>query len=109
PNMTTCIKGEPFKMPGGVIYNPGKMPGGVIYNPGGVPKGTSSPRDGAPAQPRAARPPAVQPRSLISVDAVALHDWRFSHLSPAMLVNINIKSLLQSPIWKKLVSAWTGG
>jgi hypothetical protein len=40
---------------------------------------------------------------------VPLHDWRFSHSSPAMLINVNIKSLLQSPIWTALFSTWTAG
>jgi hypothetical protein len=40
---------------------------------------------------------------------VPLHDWRFSHLSPAMLINVNIKSLLQSPVWTTLFSTWTAG
>jgi hypothetical protein len=37
---------------------------------------------------------------------VALQDWQFSHLSPAILASINIKSLLQSPIWTTLFSAY---
>jgi len=40
---------------------------------------------------------------------VALADWRFSHPSPAMLINVNIGSLLQSPVWTALASAWGAG
>src|SRR6185295_18058229 len=50
-----------------------------------------------------------QPPQMRVPTEVPLHDWRFSHLSPAMLLNVNIKSLLQSPIWTTLFSTWTAG
>ncbi len=40
------------------------------------------------------------------VTEMALQDWRFSHQSPAMLMSINIGSLLQSPMWAQLFSAF---
>jgi hypothetical protein len=88
PKMPTCIKMAP-------------IPPGVLT---GVPVGTPSPRvgGGAPPQPRQSRPVSSAPAYSGPVSAVALHDWRFSHSSPGMLININIKSLLQSPIWKIL-------
>src|SRR5258708_2420333 len=51
--------------------------------------------------------PRPQPLALTSPPEVPLQDWRFSHLSPAILINVNIKSLLQSPIWSTLFSSWT--
>src|SRR6266481_2275589 len=90
PKMPTCIKMGP-------------IPPGVLT---GFPAGTPAPRvNPAPSQPRASRPPSTPSGSFGStgpVSAMALHDWRFSHSSPSLLININIKSLLQSPIWKAL-------
>jgi hypothetical protein len=85
PKMPTCIKMAP-------------IPPGVLT---GVPAGKPTPGagGGAPAQPRQSRPMSSAPAYSGPVSAVALHDWRFSHSSPGMLININIKSLLQSPIW----------
>jgi len=58
--------------------------------PGGVP--STGPR-------RTARPNTA-PEPMIPV---ALHDWRFAHPSPALLLSVNIRSLLKSPIWGTLL------
>src|SRR5262249_49321207 len=60
-------------------------------------------------------PPAIwntprnQPRTQVSASTsqqmVPLQDWRFSHSAPAMLININIASLAQSPVWATLFPA----
>jgi hypothetical protein len=89
PKMPTCIKITPFDINSLGLYKPPIA---------GAPK-TSGPA--RPAQPR------QKPVELTSPAEVPLQDWRFSHLSPAILINVNIKSLLQSPIWKTLFSAWT--
>ena len=40
---------------------------------------------------------------------VPLHDWRFSHLSPAMLVNVDIKVCASIAALDALFSTWTAG
>ncbi len=60
--------------------------------PGGVPSTGAAPR-------RTARPNTA-PEPMMPV---ALHDWRFAHPSPALLLSVNIRSLLKSPIWGTLL------
>ena len=88
PKMPTCIDGKPFKM-----LELSKPP---MVNP-------------LPAPNRA---PAASARATVRSQPaapVALADWRFSHPSPALLINVNIGSLLQSPVWTALASAWGAG
>src|SRR5438552_15879546 len=85
PKMPTCIKGKPLKM---TDFN-----SGVIYKP---PVSSGAPAAAAPRSGRTqARP----------VAPMGLADWRFSHSSPAMLISMNIGSLLQSPVWTPPFSA----
>ena len=84
PKMPTCIKTGPFNL---------DAINGGLYKPPKTPPAAAAPR------------PHVQP-AMRSVTEVALQDWRFSHLSPAMLISINVASLLKSPIWTALFSAW---
>jgi len=86
PQMPTCINGKPFKM---IDLN------GVYKNP------VSNRAPGA-AAPRTSRTQAQV------VAPLGLADWRFSHTSPAMLININLGSLLQSPVWTPLFNALSG-
>lgn len=89
PQMPTCIKGKPLGDIGaGIIYKPPVTPA--------APAGTAR---------RTARPQAPEVNSLT---AVKLEDWRFSHPSPAMLISINIGSLLRSPVWATLFAAGAG-
>src|SRR5215510_4229807 len=71
PKMPTCIKITPFDLNGlGGIYKP--------------------PIAGAPRTGGLARPqPRQQPLQLTAPTEVPLQDWRFSHLSPAVLINVN--------------------
>src|SRR5258706_15326133 len=92
PKMPTCIDGRPIKNIdlGTVgIYKP--PTGGSATS--GAARGTARPQQ------------HQQPAQARSAVEITLQDWRFSHQSPAMLININIKSLLQSPIWTTLFSA----
>src|SRR5262249_17101590 len=95
PKMPTCIKIGPV----GNLSEIGIYKGPII----GAPI-TGAPEIGGGAAPRTASPYQTSP----AVE-VPLHVWRFSHSSPAILVNVNIKSLLQSPIWAALFSTWTAG
>jgi hypothetical protein len=83
PKMPTCIDGRPM------VFKP--LTGMSVPAP--------PPSRGAR---RTVRSPA-QPEG--SVSGVAIHDWRFSHPAPAMLVSVNIGSLLQSPLWTALFPA----
>jgi hypothetical protein len=94
PKMPTCIDGRPFKN-----VDLGSV--GIYKPPASAPASSGGARS-------TARPPQRQQAPEASPD-VALQDWRFSHSSPALLININIKSLLQSPIWKTLLSVWAAG
>src|SRR5882724_4051474 len=82
--MPTCIDGKPFKMDPLIYKPPAAMPGPAPNRAAAGARGTVRSEPAAP---------------------VALADWRFSHPSPALLVSINIGSLVQSPIWTTLFSA----
>jgi hypothetical protein len=88
PQMPTCIKTGPVKLDA--------INGGLYKAP-----------KTAPAAPRTISPStrSITP-SMQSPTAVTLQDWRFSHISPAMLISINLGSLLKSPVWPALLSAW---
>ena len=88
PKMPTCIDGKPFKM-----LDLSKPPTVTLFPPP-----NRAPAAGAIGTVRS------QPAA-----PVALADWRFSHPSPALLINVNIGSLLQSPVWTALASAWGAG
>jgi len=88
PQMPTCLKTGPLNLDN--VH-------GLYKPPTTVPLPASRPR----VQPA--------PRSITPVThttEVMLQDWRFSHLSPAILISINLGSLLKSPIWIPLLSAW---
>ena len=93
PKMPTCFNGKPLAIGNGMIAPDPNLnlkpitPGGATT----VPLNRSA---------QAGRTP---------VAAMALQDWRFSHPAPAMLVSINIGSLLQSPMWASLFSSLGGG
>src|SRR5207244_1689640 len=58
--------------------------------------------------PGATRPQTIRPQAapdFSSITPVALQDWRFSHSSPALLISVNIASLLRSPVWNNLLPA----
>jgi hypothetical protein len=83
PKMPTCINGKPMKMIDlSSVY---KMP---------APSGAQS------AAPTRSRRTQEQPAA-----PMGLADWRFSHSSPAMLISLNLGSLLQSPVWAPLFSS----
>ena len=89
PKMPTCIKTGPLNL--------------EAIN-GGLYKG---PKSGPATAPRPRVQPATRANPTIrSIERVTLHDWRFSHPSPAMLISINLGSLLKSPLWTGLLSAW---
>ena len=100
PKMPTCLKIGPLDN----LSEAGLYKGPIIGAPiTGRPKTGGATRRPASSQQR------QQPLQRRSAADVTLHDWRFSHQSPAMLVNVNIKSLVQSPIWTSLFSTWTAG
>src|SRR6266851_1054638 len=53
--------------------------------------------------PRRTSRPSASPMSAVPIGQVALHDWRFAHSSPALLLSVNIGSLLKSPLWGTLL------
>ncbi len=53
--------------------------------------------------PKLAVKPAVRPEPT-QAERTVLQDWRFSHTSPAMLISINIGSLLRSPLLAALLA-----
>jgi hypothetical protein len=79
PQMPTCIGGKPIDLSKGLS--------GTLYKPP-----TTKPAPSAKAEPG-------------PVAKVALEDWRFSHPAPAMLISINIGSLLRSPLLTNLFAA----
>jgi hypothetical protein len=83
PKMPTCFDGRP------IVFKP------LTGMPAAAP------------QPSRAVHRTVRSRSQPegSVSEVALQDWRFSHPAPAMLMSVNIGSLLQSPLWTALFPA----
>src|ERR1043165_5126745 len=76
PKMPTCINGRPVRIEDSIIYQqqPLNKPLTGAPSRGGTARGASHSQ---------ARP------EMSSVGQVALQDWRFSHSSPAMLININ--------------------
>ncbi|MEO7653688.1 MAG: hypothetical protein ABIZ80_24785, partial [Bryobacteraceae bacterium] len=64
---------------------------------------------GSVPQQQTARPEMVSPVGRdIPASAVPLQDWRFAHSSPAMLMVINVKSLVQSPLLATVFSMLGG-
>jgi hypothetical protein len=96
PKTAMCVDGHPLKL------DFSKMQEMVSQQPNLAP----APSAGARRTVRSKPPAHPETRS---PGEVALQDWRFSHPSPAILVNINVGSLLQSPLWKTLFSAWGAG
>ncbi len=99
PKAAMCPNGRPVSADNPLVFYtpPGLTQSGPVNSP---PRSGGS-RPSAPAlAPQTGRAPA---------SAMALQDWRFSHQSPAMLVSINIASLLQSPMWAQLFSAFGAG
>jgi hypothetical protein len=83
PKAPTCTDGHP-----------------LVFKPlTGMPSATLPPNRSASRTVRA----QGQPEGPVS--GVALQDWRFSHPAPAMLISINIGSLLQSPLLAALFPA----
>jgi hypothetical protein len=87
PKMPTCIKTGPIDLSTiNPVYKPSTGPSRPV---GGTRRTTpsSSMPDMAPAPP------------------VALEGWRFSHSAPALLISVNIASLLKSPVWNPILPA----
>ncbi len=90
PKAAMCPNGRPVSADNPLVFYTPPPPSINLPAAGG-----SSHRSAPPA----ARQPARTP-----VSEMALQDWRFSHQAPAMLVSINMASLLQSPMWASLFS-----
>jgi hypothetical protein len=88
PKMPTCIKTGPLNL---------DSINGGLYRPA-APSQSSSP---APRHPAAVQPRMSAPGPMTEV---ALEDWRFSHPAPAMLISVNLVSLLGSPLCGTLLS-----
>jgi hypothetical protein len=84
PKMPTCINGAPIDV--------STITG--VYKPSTAPVRTGS-------TVRRQSPPDMSP--VAPVVPVALQDWRFSHSAPALLVSVNIASLLKSPVWSTML------
>src|SRR5580704_4680467 len=82
PKMPTCFDGRP-----------------LVFKPL---TGMSAPAPPPSRGPRRTVRPQTQPEGSAEV---ALQDWRFSHPAPAMLLSVNMGSLLQSPLWAALFPA----
>jgi hypothetical protein len=96
PKMPTCFNGKPLAIGNGLALpdrNYRVTP--ITPGPSGLPSYKA-----APAAPQAGRTPAPE---------TVLLDWRFSHPMPAMLISINIGSLLQSPMWASFFSSLGAG
>jgi hypothetical protein len=86
PKAPTCIKTGPMDLSS--ITNPG------YHNP----NAKSSPSRATKPRPT----PQAMPALVNLPPQTGLQDWRFSHTSPAMLMNINITSLAASPLWNNI-------
>jgi hypothetical protein len=89
PKAPTCIKMVPLKPGDLTVVSPGVVRLPAARTPTSR---TTSSYAGAPSP----------------HPAVALQDWKFAHASPALLLNINVRALLQSPMWKALTASLPG-